>query len=61
MHEWIIKARQQGTLRITDNNNCPFHNPNHRLDIPTQINACEKHLWASKIWFDGERKFVNSK
>jgi hypothetical protein len=61
MHGWVEEARKQHKLRITENNNCPFCNPEHRLDVPTNINACEKHFWASKRWFEGERKFINSK
>ena len=53
MKGWIEKARKQGTLRITDNTEYPYCNPMHQTDISTQLNACEKHLWVSKKWFDG--------
>jgi hypothetical protein len=49
---WIKAALLKGELRITENNNCPFHNPEHRIDIETMLNACEKHKWASKIWYE---------
>jgi len=29
MKGWIEKARKQGTLRITDNTECPYCNPMH--------------------------------
>jgi len=53
MKGWVQRAKAQGRLRVTENSNCPYCNPMHQTDIPTQLNACEKHLWVSKKWFDG--------
>lgn len=53
MKGWVQQAKTQGTLRITENRNCPYHNPMHQKNVPTQLNACEKHLWVSKKWFEG--------
>lgn len=53
MKGWVQQAKAQGTLRITKTRNCPYCNPMHRKDAPTQINACEKHLWVNKKWFEG--------
>ena len=50
---WIKEAVHRGELKITDNNNCPFHNPEHRTDVLTYVNACELHKWVSKKWFEG--------
>jgi len=52
MKRWVEHAREQGRLRITEDKNCPYHNPMHQKDIPIQPNACEKHLWVSKKWFN---------
>lgn len=53
MKGWIERAKAQGRLRITENNNCPYHNPMHQKDVLTKANACEEHLWVSKKWFNG--------
>lgn len=50
---WIKEALRRGELKITENNNCPFHNPQHRTFIPTKVNACALHKWVSKKWFEG--------
>jgi hypothetical protein len=47
---WIKEALRRGELKITENNNCPFCNPEHRADVPTNVNACEPHKWVSKKW-----------
>ena len=50
---WIEEALHRGELKITENNNCPFCNPERRTDIPTNVNACALHKWVSKKWFEG--------
>lgn len=57
-HGWIRKALNQGKLRITDNYNCPFCNPQHRTDIDTNLNACKEHKWVSRKWY--ENRFIIS-
>ncbi|MQY69184.1 MAG: hypothetical protein GH150_07405 [Hadesarchaea archaeon] len=52
-----VGASQQGELKITENNNCPFCNPKRRIDVETKLNACEKHKWVSKAWY--ENRFKN--
>ena len=56
---WIKEALHRGELKITENNNCPFCNPEHRTDVSTCINACQHHKWVSKKWF--EERFKNKK
>jgi hypothetical protein len=56
---WIKEALRRGELNITENNNCPFCNPEHRTDVPTNVNACKLHKWVSKKWF--EEKFRNER
>jgi hypothetical protein len=53
---WIKEALRRGELKITENNNCPFCNPQHGRDIPTNVNACALHKWVSKEWFEGRFK-----
>jgi len=50
---WIKEAIGRGLLKITESNNCPFCNPEHRIDKPTSVNACASHRWVSKKWFEG--------
>lgn len=50
---WIEEARRRGKLKITDNHNCPFCNPEHETCVPTKVNACEKHQWVSRKWYEG--------
>jgi hypothetical protein len=40
---WLKKALFQGELKITENRQCPTHNPEHKPNVPTVLNACEKH------------------
>jgi len=49
---WVKEALLRGELKITENNDCPFHNPEHRTDVETILNACEKHKWVSKTWYE---------
>jgi hypothetical protein len=51
---WIINALRKGELKITENMNCPIHNPEHKVTTPTVLNACEEHKWASKEWLENE-------
>lgn len=51
---WIREARKQGTLKITENWNCPYHNSERDPDPLMIINACKEHLWVSKKWFDSK-------
>jgi len=37
---WIKEALRQSELKITEDNNCP---PEHRTNVPTNVNACESH------------------
>ena len=53
---WIEEALSEGELKITENYNCPFHNPEHGTDVETKINACEEHRWVSKSWYEGRFK-----
>lgn len=48
---WIERALHQGKLKITDNNMCPFCNPEFRADGIAKVNACEEHQWVSEKWF----------
>lgn len=50
---WLIEALEQGILRVSRIMNCPYHNPENRADVPTKLNACKNHLWASKEWLEG--------
>ena len=50
---WIKEALRRDELKITENNNCPFCNPEYRTDVPTKVNACELHKWVGKKWFEG--------
>ncbi len=48
---------------LTDNTKCPIHNPECRIDVGTEVLACELNKWANKEWFE-ERfselaRFVN--
>lgn len=54
---WIKEALRRGELKITENNNCPYCNPERRTDVPTNVNACRLHKWVSKKWF--EARFRN--
>jgi hypothetical protein len=54
-NSWVKEAKEKGTLKITENLNCPYCNPTHSKDVPTKINACEEHLWVNKKWY--EEKF----
>lgn len=58
---WINEARKRGELKITTDFNCPFCNPEHRLDVPTKINACKRHKWANKNWFEGSKEAFKTK
>ena len=49
---WVIEAFRKGELRITENRNCPFCNPEHKANVPTVLNAHEEHKWVSKEWFE---------
>ncbi len=49
---WVKEAKNQGTLKITENRNCPYCNLEHRTDVPTKINACVRHLWVNKKWYE---------
>ncbi|MFH0897546.1 MAG: hypothetical protein V1850_05825 [Candidatus Bathyarchaeota archaeon] len=56
---WVKEARAlllRGELRITENNNCPFCNPEHRTDVKTKLNACKEHKWVSKTWYENRFK-----
>jgi hypothetical protein len=53
---WIKEALLRGELKITENSNCPFHNPNHKPDIKTKIIACKEHKWVSKKWYESRYK-----
>ena len=46
---WIKEALRQSELKITEDNNCP---PEHRTNVPTNVNACESHKLVSKKWFE---------
>jgi len=50
---WLIRALEKGVMRVSNNRNCPYCNPSHRLDVPTTLNACKIHLWANKEWIQG--------
>ena len=49
---WIEDAWHRGELRITENNYCPSCNPTMASNKPTALNACQKHQWVSKKWFE---------
>lgn len=57
---WIEEALLQGQLKITENNNCPFCNPERRTDVPTKVNACKVHKWVSKNWYTGMKNTFES-
>ncbi len=41
MRRWVKKASLKGELKITENRNCPFHNPEHKTNLKIEINACK--------------------
>lgn len=49
---WVKKALLQGELKITESRECPIHNPEHKPNVPTMLNACEKDKWASREWLE---------
>jgi ribosomal protein L37AE/L43A len=53
---WVKEALLRGELKITDDKNCPFCNPEHKTDIGTKINACEEHKWVNKVWYESRFK-----
>jgi len=53
---WIEEALLKGELKITENRNCPFHNPEHKTNVKTKILACEEHKWVYKTWYEGTFK-----
>jgi hypothetical protein len=53
---WIREALFKDELKITENRNCPFHNPEHKTNVKTKINACEEHKWVYKAWYEGKFK-----
>jgi len=53
---WIKEALLKDELKITENRNCPFHNPEHKTNVETKINACEEHKWVYKTWYENTFK-----
>jgi hypothetical protein len=53
---WIKKALLKDELKITENRNCPFHNPEHKTTVKTKILACKEHKWVYKAWYEGTFK-----
>lgn len=51
---WIEDAMEKNELKVTNNNNCPICNPEHRTDVDTKVNACEQHKWTSRSWLQGQ-------
>ena len=49
---WILDAISDDKLKKTDDRNCPFCNPGGGSDVPTKLNACKKHSWANRDWFE---------
>ncbi len=46
---WVIDAYPRNELEIGEHHLCPHCKKNGEA----QLNACEKHKWASKRWFEG--------
>jgi len=57
---WIRDALDRNELRITEHRNCPFCNPQRRLNTPTKLNACKRHKWVYKQWFDGMVRWLTT-
>lgn len=55
---WVRDARVQGKLSVTDEIMCPFCNPEKKYDVPTKLNACEKHLWVNDYWHKNIYKHI---
>jgi ribosomal protein L37AE/L43A len=53
---WVKEALLKGELKITENGNCPFCNPEHKTNVETKINACEEHKWVYKTWYENTFK-----
>jgi len=53
---WIKAALLKGELKITENRNCPFCNPEHRTNVKTKINAHKEHKWVNKTWYENTFK-----
>jgi hypothetical protein len=49
---WMKEALHRGELKITENNHCPICNPTMASNKVTKLNACERHRWVSKKWFE---------
>ncbi len=50
---WIIDAYARKTLEVGEHQLCPYCEKKGEA----QLNACEKHKWVWKWWF--ERTFKN--